>query len=115
MPRKGARVDSFRARDIPFSQVFIERHFRAPVAGDLRQFLYDKPANMRRRAFLIERIDPIVSDQRISHRDDLPTIRTVDKYYLITSHVSTEPNIADVGTGCAQGFAPEISNVVEAW
>ena len=113
MPRKGARVDSFRARDIPFSQVLIERHFRAPVAGDLSQFLYDKPAHMRRRAFLIKRIDPIVSDQGISHRDDLPTIRWVGQYFLITGHGGVETNFADAGTGCAKGFALEISTVFE--
>src|SRR5207249_11817838 len=62
---------------------------------------------------LIERIDPIVSDQRISHRDDLPTIRWVGQYFLITGHGGAETNFADAGTGCAKGFALEIQTVLE--
>ena len=102
MPRECARVDSFRARDIPFSQIFVEGHFGAPVARDLCQFFYDESAHMRRSAFLVKRIDAVVSDQRIGHRDDLATIRWIGQHLLITGHGGVETNFADPGPGCAK-------------
>ena len=62
MPRQRARVDPLDAGDVPFAQIFIERHFRTPVARRLAQFFDYKPTDVRRAAFLIERVGSVISD-----------------------------------------------------
>ena len=114
MPRKRARVDPFHAGDVPFSQIFVERHFGAPVAGDLGQFFDDESAHMRRVAFLIERIDAVISDQRIGHRHDLSAVRGIGQHLLIAGHGGVETNFTDARAGCAKRFALEISAVFES-
>ena len=44
MPGQGASVNSLHAGDVPFLQIFIERHFRAPVAWNFAQLFDDKSA-----------------------------------------------------------------------
>ena len=113
MPRQRARVDFLPAGDIPSSQILIERHFGAPVARDLSQFFYDESAHMRRAALLIERIDPVISDQGISHRHDLSAVRRIGQHLLIARHGGVETNFANARAYCTKRFALEISTVFE--
>src|SRR5215831_17351774 len=115
MSRERTRVDSFRAGDIPFTQIFVERHFGAPVAWDIRQFLDDESAHMGRRAFLVERVDAVVSNQRICHRHDLPAIRWIGQHFLITGHRGVEANLTHACAGRAKRFALETSTVFESY
>src|SRR5262249_13665704 len=115
MSRERTRINSFRARDIPFPQVFVERHFRAPVARNIGQFFYDESAHMRGSTFLIERIGSVVSDQWIRHRHDLPVIRRIGQHLLVTRHRGVEANLTDARSGSAKGFALEISAVFESY
>src|SRR5690242_17826143 len=113
MSREGTRVDSFRAGDIPFPQIFVERHFRAPIAWDISQFLDDEAAHVRRLTFRVERIDSVVSDQWIRHRNELPAVRRIRKHLLVTGHRSVEANLTDACSGRAKRFALEMSAVFE--
>src|SRR5262249_18743866 len=115
MSRERTRVDSFRAGYIPFPQIFIERHFGAPVARDLGQFLNDEPAHVRRLTLLVERVDAIVSDQGIRHRHDLPAIRRIGQHFLVTGHRGVEANLTDACAGRAKRFALEITTVFESY
>src|SRR6266542_798787 len=47
MPRERGGADHSCAPDVPFSQIFVERHFGPPVARALSQFLNDESAHMR--------------------------------------------------------------------
>ena len=74
MSRQSARVDSLDAGNFPALEVIIERGFRTPVARDLAQLFDDKSAHVRLAAFLVERVGAVISDERISHRDDLAAV-----------------------------------------
>ena len=115
MSRERTRVDSFCAGDIPFTQVFVERHFGAPIAWNIRQFLDDESAHVGRRAFLVERVDAVVSNQRIRHRHNLPAIRWIRQHFLVTGHRGVEANLTDACAGRAKRFALEISTVFESY
>src|SRR4030095_9738253 len=115
MSRERTRVDSFRAGDIPFPQILVERHFGAPVARDIGQFLDDESTHVRGPTFLVERVDPVVSDQWVRHRHDLPTIRRISQHFLVTGHRGVEANLTDACAGRAKGFAFEISTVFESY
>src|SRR5947208_9236892 len=100
--RTRAGDDSLHTEDVPFVQIFIERHFGAPVARRFAQFFDDETAHVRRAAFLIEGIGSVVTDQRISHGHDLAAIGGISQHFLITGHGGVETNFAYAGAGCAK-------------
>ena len=102
VPGQRTRVDSLDAGDFPFLQIFIERHFRTPVARCFAQFFDHKSAHVRRAAFLIERIGSVISNQRISHGHDLAAIGRIGQHFLITGHRGVEADLADPGSGRAK-------------
>ena len=81
----------------------------------LGQFLDHETAHVRGLTFLIERVDAVVSDQRIRHRHDLPAIRRIGQNFLITGHRSVEANLTDACAGRAKRFPLEISAVFESY
>ena len=115
MPRERARVDSFRAGDVPIAQVFIERYLGAPIAWYFGQFFNNKTAHMRGAAFLIQRVDPVISDQRVCHCHNLPAVGWIGQHFLITGHRRVEANLPDACPSCAKGFTLEISAVFEGY
>src|SRR5262249_55038161 len=86
-----------------------------PIAWLLRQFFDDKSAHMRRAALLVERVDPVISDQRIRHRYNLPAIRGIGQHLLVAGHRGVEANLPNARADCAEGFALEISSVFESY
>ena len=63
---------------------------------------------------MVDRVDPVVSDQRIRHRHDLPAIRRIGQHFLVTGHRGIEANLTDACSGRAKRFALEISAVFES-
>src|SRR6516225_6905157 len=114
MPSQRAGIDALGARDVVFLQIFIKRHLAAPVAWCFAELFDDESAHVRLAALLVERVDSVVPDQRISHRHDLASIRWVGQDFLVAGHRGVEANLADSGAGCGKRFALEVFTVLES-
>src|SRR4029077_7932764 len=79
---------------------------RAKIAGTLAQLTDDKTAQVDLAAFGIGRIDAIIADLRISHRDDLSAVRRIGQNLLVTGHARVEDDFTvdlTVGPECEPG------------
>ena len=74
MADKGARVDALNCDDAVVLQKLRKRHFAAPVAGLLAQIAHHQAAAGRFLALAIFKINAVIADLRIGHRDDLACI-----------------------------------------
>ena len=89
-----ARVNALDARNAVFLQIFRQRKIRAPVADDRRKFADDKAGHVRPPRFHVQRIDAVIADERIGHRDDLALVGRVGEDFLVAGHGSVETNLA---------------------
>jgi hypothetical protein len=92
-------VHTFHTDDAVTGQPFPKREFATPIAGVRAVFLDNEPVNPWMRGFEIVWIDPVVSYERIGHRNDLPAIRRVGQDLLVTSHRRVENDLADLNSG----------------
>jgi len=102
MPRQRPRVDPLDPGNVPARQIIFEGRFRTPVARNFAQLFDDKAPHVRFATFLVERVRPVIADERISHGDDLAAIRGIGQHFLVTGHRSVETNFADAGAGGAE-------------
>ena len=70
---------------------------------------------MRGAAFLIQRVDPVISDQRVCHCHNLPAVGWIGQHFLITGHRRVEANLTNACASRAKRFALEISAVFEGY
>ena len=94
MAGQGPGVNALNAGDFPLFQVAVESLPGAPVAGDLTEFFDDKPAHVRFVALVVERIDPVIPDHWIGHRNDLTTVGRIRQNLLITRHRGVETDLS---------------------
>ena len=89
------------------------RTFHLPLFFFLAGFAAAHSLRRRgRKAFLVERVRPIVSDERIGHRNDLTAIGGVRENLLVSGHGSVETNLADLGSFGTKGFAFENTTIL---
>src|ERR1051326_1702939 len=113
MAGQRARVDALQAWNIPAAEIVIERFFGAPITWLLAQLFDSKTAHVWLRAFLIGRVGPVISDQRVSHGHDLAAIRWIGQDFLVTGHRGVETDLADMGPDGAKRLALKNSAVFE--
>src|SRR5256885_16525630 len=114
MARERAGVDTLDAGNFPPQKIIFERQFRTPVARDFAQLFDHESAYVRLTAFLVERVRPVIPDERIGHRHDLAAIRRISQDFLVPGHRSVETNFADARPACAKRFALENPAVFES-
>src|SRR5262249_32834614 len=67
-----------------------------------RQLANDKPFDMRLARFEVFGIDAVITDERISHADDLPAIRRIGEHFLVAGHARIENDLAKRLAGSAE-------------
>src|SRR5437763_3812362 len=107
MARGRARVDPLDADDPVAPEVVVEAHARAEVRGDGRALLDDEAVHPRLPRLDVLVVDAVVADQRVRHRDDLPSIRRIGEDLLIALHRRIEDHLARRFAERAEGLARE--------
>ena len=92
--RQRARVNALDAGNAVVFQIFSQRKIRAPVADDRREFADDEARRVRPPGFDVLRVDAVIADERIRHRDDLAFVGRVGENFLIAGHRGVETNLA---------------------
>ena len=69
---------------------------------------------MRLSALCIQRIYPVIADQRISHRNDLAAIRRVRQDLLIPRHGGIEAYFPDRRAVCAEGLPEKCATILQS-
>jgi hypothetical protein len=92
---ESARVDVLDADNVVSLQVIVEALRRAPVRDDAARLAHDKTFDPRLARFDIGFVDTVVSDQRISHADDLTGVARVGQNLLISAHRCVENHLAE--------------------
>ena len=89
-----ARIHTVDARYAVLGKVFIEALFAPPVAwrGEVAD---DKPRKKKGAAFRVRAIDSLVADFGGGEGDELPRVRWIRQYLLITAHAGIEDNLAE--------------------
>ena len=108
-----ASVDSLNARNFIALEIVLKRFRAAPIARDGAEFFNDKTAHMRRFTLVVVLIDPIVSDERIGHGDDLAAIGRICENLLITCHGGIKTNLASASSLGSKGFTFKITSVFQ--
>src|SRR5690349_14371825 len=84
MTHKGAAVNIGDHRDLELLKVLIRDLLRAPVRTDGRKLTHDQSFDKRVCGFVVFRIGAVVSDFGVGKNDDLPGVRGVGEYFLVT-------------------------------
>ena len=88
------RIDTLQSDDVVSFKIRVQGFGLTIVAGEFAQFLYDKSLQEQASAFNVFGVDAVVSNEWISHRDDLASVRRIGQDFLITSHAGVENNLA---------------------
>ncbi len=106
-----AGVDALDAEDAVAGEVFGERLAGAPVGRDLAEFADDEGADVRPGGFGVLRVDPVVADLRVGHRDDLAAVGGIGDDLLVSGHRGVETNFPGGGSGGSEGGSFETASV----
>src|SRR3954467_1118496 len=75
-------------------QIVAEALLRAEVALRSAVLTYDEAGELRPMAFDVLGIDAVVTDLRVSHRDNLPAVTGVGEDLLVARHRRVETDLA---------------------
>src|SRR5262245_13393735 len=95
MARQCPRIKPFDADDSCRLHVVLESKPAAPVARELTGFLHHEPLRPNPRRLNIFWSDPIVTDVRTGHRNDLPLIGWIGQNLLVSGHGGVEYDFAN--------------------
>ena len=109
-----AGVDLTDAGDAVFAQIIVEGGLRAPVAHDGGKLPHDEASTLGRIGFAILIVDPVVSDHRSRHGDDLAEVGGISQNLLITGHGRVENTFASDRRIGAKGAAAEYTSIFES-
>jgi len=102
MARESTGVDLRDRRNVPPSQVLVERRFARVMAGRGASPAHDQRARPRTRRFGVGVAHAVVALQGVCHTDHLTGIRRVGQHLLVTRHGSVEYDLS-----LTQGIGPE--------
>ena len=85
-----AGVHSLNADDALLFQPRTQGLRGSPVGVDLRQLRHHKTADLRLAGLVIFRVDAVIADQGIGHRDDLAAVGRVRQDFLVAGHGGVE-------------------------
>ena len=92
---QGPRVDPLDPHDAVLTQILVQGQPAPPAARVRARFFYDEAGQPRASGLDIFRVDPVVADVRIGHRDHLAAVRRVRQDLLIPRHGGVEHHFAD--------------------
>ena len=107
------RVNALDARNAVLLQIFRQRKIRAPVADDRREFADDKSGHVRPPRFHVHRVDAVIADERIGHRDNLAFVGRVGENFLVAGHGGVETDLAAGGRARAKALSVKNRTVFE--
>src|SRR5262245_40268845 len=93
MPDEGPCIDIGNSRNPRSAQILVERFARAPVGVGARELPHDEAFGKYAARFYVLFVDAVISDERISHRDDLSAVGWIGEDLLIAGHCSVEDNL----------------------
>ena len=91
---KCAGIDVLDAKHTVFGKIIGQRLRGAPIGRSGAELADDKTTDVRACRLAVERIDAVIPDLRIGHRDDLATIRRVGDHLLISCHRGVKTNLS---------------------
>ena len=89
------RVDPLDPHDTLLAQILVQGQPAPPVARVGARFFHDETGQPRARGLHVLRVDPVIADVRIGHRDHLAAVRGVRQNFLIPRHGGVEHHFAD--------------------
>ena len=93
-PCERASIDAlYPGHSMPKEKV-MKISLRAPVTGKRAQLFDDEAAHLWRFTLDVEQVGAIISDEWISHRDDLASVGGIGKHLLVAGHCRIEADFA---------------------
>src|SRR5712691_7250761 len=111
--RERARVDPLDADDAVAAQVVVEARAGAEVRRDGRRLFDDEAVHPRLPRLDVLLVDAVVADERVRHRDDLPSVRRIGEDLLVAGHRGVEDDLAGRLAARAEGLARERAAVAQ--
>ena len=104
-PRERPRVDALYAQNAVAFQVVAKGFVRTPVAGQFTVFPDHETLHLGPPRLDVDRIDAVVADERVGHRDNLAPVGWVGEDFLVSGDAGIEDDLALAFTGRAEGFS----------
>ncbi len=101
----GTGIQPLNGHHLAFHEKLVERFRGAPVARQIASLADDETRWLKPVGFKIVFVDPVVSDERISKKDDLPGVAGVGQNLLIAGHAGVENNFTGRFSGVSERFS----------